>query len=48
VSTLLFVDLASMGNARDFHFFLFVIDGVDHAIIADADAPFVRSAPELL
>jgi hypothetical protein len=37
-----------MGNARNFHNFLVVIDGVDHAIIADADAPFVRTAPEFL
>lgn len=44
----LLVDLAPMPNARYLHFFLFVVDGVDDAIIADADSPSVTSASELL
>jgi hypothetical protein len=40
----LFVDLAPMPNARYLHHFLFVIDGVDNAIISNADTPRILSA----
>ena len=45
ISTLL--NLAPVGDARYFYFPDFVINGVDHAVIADADAPQVFSADEL-
>jgi hypothetical protein len=36
-----------VGDAGNLHDFLFVINGIDYAVIADADAPFISSAFEL-
>jgi hypothetical protein len=40
----LFVDLAPVRNARHFHFSHFIVDEVDHAVIADADPPRIFAA----
>jgi len=42
------VNRTPVSDARHFHFLDLVIDGVDHAVIADADAPHVSSADEFL
>jgi hypothetical protein len=42
------VDLLPVGDACDVHGFRGVFDGIDDAIVADPDAPFVHAAFELL
>jgi hypothetical protein len=42
-----FVHLAPVRNARNFHFSHFIVDDLDHAVIADADAPRIFAAFEL-
>ena len=42
------VDLLPVGDACDIHGFPGVFDGIDDAIVADPDAPFVHAAFELL
>ena len=38
------VDLSAMGNTRHFNSLILVIDGVDHPVVADPDAPFINAA----
>jgi len=39
----LFVNFAPVPNARYLHLFLFVINSVDYAIVANADTPRILS-----
>jgi hypothetical protein len=41
------VNLAPVSDARHFYFSALVINGVDHTVIANADAPQVSSTNEL-